>query len=207
VTDGHVQVREYWDLDYPRSTELTYDRPEEFYVEKLKDLFARSVSYRLQADVPVGLYLSGGLDSSLMASMINVVSPQSRRHSFSIGFADKEICESPYQKLIANWIGSQHHETRFTWSEISEKLQAMIYHCECPVKETFNTCSMALSEAAKNAGISVVLGGEGADELFAGYIGYRFDRSNIRKVKNYDLETIQEDELRDKLWGDKDIFY
>lgn len=207
VTDGHVQVMEYWDLDYPRSTELTYERPEEFYVEKLKDLFARSVSYRLQADVPVGLYLSGGLDSSLMASMINVVSPQSRRHSFSIGFADKEICESPYQKLIANWIGSQHHETRFTWSEISEKLQAMIYHCECPVKETFNTCSMALSEAAKNAGISVVLGGEGADELFAGYIGYRFDRSNIRKVKNYDLETIQEDELRDKLWGDKDIFY
>ena len=207
VTDGHVQVREYWDLDYPRSTELTYDQPEEFYVEKLKDLFARSVSYRLQADVPVGLYLSGGLDSSLMASMINVVSPQSRRHSFSIGFADKEICESPYQKLIANWIGSQHHETRFTWSEISEKLQAMIYHCECPVKETFNTCSMALSEAAKNAGISVVLGGEGADELFAGYIGYRFDQSNIRKVKKYDLETIQEDELRDKLWGDKDIFY
>ena len=83
----------------------------------------------------------------------------------------------------------------------------MIYHCECPVKETFNTCSLALSAAAKNAGISVVLGGEGADELFAGYIGYRFDQSNIRKVKKYDLETIQEDELREKLWGDKDIFY
>ena len=207
VIDGHVQVREYWDLDYPRSTELAYDQPEEFYVEKLKDLFACAVSYRLQADVPVGLYLSGGLDSSLMASMINSVSPRSSRHSFSIAFADKEICESSYQRLIANRIGSQHHETVFTWSEISEKLQAMIYHCECPVKETFNTCSLALSAAAKSAGISVVLGGEGADELFAGYMGYRFDQSNIRKVKNYDLETIQEDELREKLWGDKDIFY
>lgn len=207
VIDGHVQVREYWDLDYPRSTELAYDQPEEFYVDKLKDLFACAVSYRLQADVPVGLYLSGGLDSSLMASMINSVSPRSSRHSFSIAFADKEICESSYQRLIANRIGSQHHETVFTWSEISEKLQAMIYHCECPVKETFNTCSLALSAAAKSAGISVVLGGEGADELFAGYMGYRFDQSNIRKVKNYDLETIQEDELREKLWGDKDIFY
>ncbi len=207
VIDGHVQVREYWDLDYPRSTELAYDQPEDFYVEKLKDLFACAVSYRLQADVPVGLYLSGGLDSSLMASMINSVSPHSSRHSFSIAFADKEICESSYQRLIANRIGSQHHETVFTWSEISEKLQAMVYHCECPVKETFNTCSLALSGAAKSAGISVVLGGEGADELFAGYMGYRFDQSNIRKVKNYDLETIQEDELREKLWGDKDIFY
>lgn len=207
VTEGHLQVREYWDLDYPRSDELAYDQPEEFYVEKLKDLFARSVDYRLQADVPVGLYLSGGLDSSLMGSMINRVSPQSGRHSFSIGFEDKEISESPYQRLIAAQIGSQHHETVFTWSEIAERLREMIYHCECPVKETFNTCSLALSEAAKRAGISVVLGGEGADELFAGYMGYRFDRSNIRNVKSYDLETILEDELREQLWGDRDIFY
>src|SRR5262249_12114431 len=86
VIEGHVQIKEYWDLDYPRSTELSYDQPEEFYVEKLKDVFAQSVSSRLQADVPVGLYLSGGLDSSLMASMINRVSPQSGRQSFSIGF-------------------------------------------------------------------------------------------------------------------------
>jgi asparagine synthase (glutamine-hydrolysing) len=83
----------------------------------------------------------------------------------------------------------------------------MIYHCECPVKETFNTCSLALSEAAKNNGVKVVLAGEGADELFAGYIGYRFDQLGLRKSEQYDLETALEHDIREKLWGDKDLFY
>jgi asparagine synthase (glutamine-hydrolysing) len=83
----------------------------------------------------------------------------------------------------------------------------MIYHCECPVRESYNTCSLALSAAAQNAGVKVVLTGEGADELFAGYVGYRFDRFRDRKSKSYDLETALEDELRERLWGDKDFFY
>jgi len=84
----------------------------------------------------------------------------------------------------------------------------MIYHSECPVKETYNTCSLALSAAAKANGITVILTGEGADELFAGYVGYRFDQlGNRGRAKSYDLETVLEEEMREKLWGDKDLFY
>lgn len=204
---GAVTDTEYWDLDYPLAADLPYDQPEKYYVERLRDLFARSVQYRLQADVPVGFYLSGGLDSSLMAAVISKVSPAINRHSFSIAFTEKEICESKYQRIVAAAVKSIHHEIIFDWSEISRRMATMIYHCECPVKESYNTCSMALSEAARKAGISVVLTGEGADELFAGYVGYRFDQFGLRRSDKYDLEAAYEESLRIKLWGDKDLFY
>jgi asparagine synthase (glutamine-hydrolysing) len=207
VKNGDVKLTQYWDLDYPQADDIVRDKPESFYVEKLKYLFAQSVKYRLQADVPVGFYLSGGLDSSMIASMIRNVSPGVTRHSFSIGFNQTEICEAKYQRMMAEYTDSAHHEIMFDWKEIAERLPRMIYHSECPVKETYNTCSMALSQAAKAAGIPVILTGEGADELFAGYVGYRFDQFGLRAEKKHDLESLLEDELREKLWGDATLFY
>lgn len=207
VKNGDVQVREYWDLKYPVEGELSYDQPEDFYVEKLGELFTRAVRRRLQSDVPVGFYLSGGLDSSMIGAAINQLSPETSRHSFSIGFTDRGISETKFQRLMVEHVNSIHHEIIFDWSEICERMRAMIYHCECPVKESYNTCSLALSEAAQKNGVPVILTGEGADELFAGYVGYRLDQSGLRDTQKYDLETILEEELREKLWGDKDIIY
>ena len=207
VQDANITLTEYWDLDYPLSGELPYDKPESFYIERLGELFAQSVKYRLQADVPVGFYLSGGLDSSMMAAMISKISPATQRHSFSIGFTEKEICEAKYQRLVAEAVDSIHCEITFDWSELTQRLSKMIYHCECPVKESYNTCSMALSEAARKAGVRVILTGEGADELFAGYVGYRFDQFGTRNSGHNDLAAVFEEELREKLWGDKDLFY
>jgi asparagine synthase (glutamine-hydrolysing) len=207
VENGDLSVREYWDLDYPEEDEASYDKPDSYYIETLGELFARSVKYRLQADVPVGHYLSGGLDSSMVAAMIKRVSPTARRSSFSISFVEKEICEAKYQRLMAAAVGSDHHEILFDWPGIADRLTQMIYHCECPVKETFNTCSLALSEAVRKAGIKVILTGEGADELFAGYVGYRFDQSGIRSSRPNDLDEVIEEELRERLWGDSRIFY
>src|SRR5215216_116437 len=207
VENGEVSVREYWDLDYPPLGAASPSNSENEYIDELKDLLTRSVEYRLQSDVPVGFYLSGGLDSSLIGALINQVAPNTRRHSFSIGFTDVDISETKHQRLMAEFTRSIHNEIIFDWSEIVERLSRMIYHCECPVRESYNTCSMALSAAAKNAGVKVVLTGEGADELFAGYVGYRFDSFRDGQSKSYDLETALEDELREKLWGDRDFFY
>ncbi len=207
IENGEIAVREYWDLDYPLLRAGSIAKSEDEYVEELKELLTRSVEYRLQSDVPVGFYLSGGLDSSLIGALISRVAPGTRRHSFSIGFTDEHISETKHQKLMSEFTRSIHNEIMFDWSEIVERLSHMIYHCECPVRESYNTCSMALSAAAKNAGVKVVLTGEGADELFAGYVGYRFDRFRDRESKGYDLETVLEDELRERLWGDKDFFY
>ena len=207
VKNGRVKITEYWDLNYPADGDLAYDKPESFYVERLKQYLEQSIRYRLQSDVPVGFYLSGGLDSSLIGSLISRVSPEIKRHSFSIVFTEKGISETAHQRLMADYLGSIHHEIVFDWEEISERLPRMIGHCECPVKESYNTCSMALSEAAKGSGITVILTGEGADELFAGYVGYRFDQSGLRGSGKYDLDTILEQEMRERLWGDKELFY
>jgi asparagine synthase (glutamine-hydrolysing) len=207
VSAEGVRNEEYWDLDYPRADEAVAEMAEAEAVASLGDLFARSVRYRLQSDVPVGFYLSGGLDSSLIAGMIAREAPGAANHSFSIGFTDERISETSYQRLMAERVGSCHEEIVFDWSQIESRMRRMVYHCECPVKESYNTCSLALSEEARRAGITVILTGEGADELFAGYVGYRFDQSGIRRDKGDDLATALEDDLRERLWGDRDLFY
>src|SRR5437868_3007870 len=206
VENGDLRVREYWDLDYPKQDELPEARPESYYVERLRELFTRSVNYRLQADVPVGLDLSGGLDSSMIAGMISRLCDE-QRHSFSITFTEREISEDKYQRLAAEHVGSEDHDMQFRSSEIAGRLRDMIYHCETPVKETYNTCSMALSAAARQSGVPGVLTGEGADELFAGYVGYRFDRFGLRSAEKFGLEQALEEEWREKFFGDKNLFY
>jgi asparagine synthase (glutamine-hydrolysing) len=207
VSSAGVQEREYWDLDYPLAGDIEVDNNEQRFADGLAECLVKSVSHRLQADVPVGFYLSGGLDSSIIAGLVNAVSPGVRRHSFSVAFENREMSEAPYQRMVAKHVGSKHHELVFTWAEITELFPAMIWHCECPVKETYNTCSMALSNAARNAGVPVILTGEGADETFAGYIGYRFDSAALRANETYNLQRALESELRERLWGNPNLLY
>ncbi len=168
----------------------------------------QAVRYRLNADVPVGFYLSGGLDSSLIAALIHTIDSEKSRHSFSIGFTDNTIDERYYQNLIAKQVNSIHHETVFDWQHISDRLQTAIYHAESPLKESYNTCSLALSEFVNQSNIKVILTGEGADELFGGYVGYRLDQQRQAEMEeSFDLETIMEQELREKIWGEKNFFY
>jgi asparagine synthase (glutamine-hydrolysing) len=200
-------LKEYWDLDYPTIKESHDTRPEQYYADKLKEALTRSVQSRLHADVPVGFYLSGGLDSSMIAALIGEVSRDTERHSFSITFTDRELCEARYQRLMSRHVGSIHHEIEFDWREISQRLKQAIYHSESPLKETYNTASLALSEHARSQDILAILTGEGADELFAGYVGYRFDQLSRQRHKTYDVHEVLENEMRSKLWNDSDLFY
>ena len=108
--------------------------------------------------------------------MIRRVSPDVQRHSFSISFNDERLCEARYQRLVSESVGSIHHEIPFNDADIALRLREAVYHSECPLKETYNTASLALSSETRQTGVTVVLNGEGSDELFAGYVGYRFDR-------------------------------
>ncbi|MFE9675372.1 asparagine synthase (glutamine-hydrolyzing) [Streptomyces sp. NPDC006259] len=202
VEDGEVRTVKYWDLDYPLDGEEEGGHPDAYYTDTLRALLEQSVRRRLQADVPVGYYLSGGLDSSLIGALVHRVGTGTRPRSFSISFADRGIDESRFQQLMARHLGSDHHETAFRPVDIAGDLRRMVWHAECPVKETYNTCSMALSASVRESGTRVVLTGEGADELFAGYLGYRFDLGGRRAAGD-----PFEDDLRRLMWGDPHLFY
>jgi asparagine synthase (glutamine-hydrolysing) len=207
VRDGSVRIDEYWDLDYPVATDVPVGEPGHVYMERAQALIEQSIRYRLQSDVPIGLYLSGGLDSSIIAAMASRLRG-SGQHTFSISFPGRSIDETRYQRLMADHLASVHHEIRFDWPEITDRLAAMVYHCECPVRETYNTCSLALSEAAHREHVKVILSGEGADELFAGYPGYLFDfLGPRRRITPGDPKARLEAQLRERLWGDADLFY
>lgn len=205
--DSGVREHEYWDLDYPLAGDVG-DAPEQTYLDGLTEAFSRSVKLRLQADVPVGFYLSGGLDSSLTAAFIHRLEPDLSRHAFSIAFADQRADEAKYQQLVARRVNCELHAARFDWSRTAGMMRTMIHHAECPVKETYNTCSMELSRAARAQGIKVILTGEGADELFAGYVGYRFDQARAARPGGaLTVEDLLEEGMRETLWGDGRVHY
>ncbi len=206
VQQAQIKSECYWDLDYPKIEEATYPYSEQDYIERLRELLTQSVIRRLKADVPVGYYLSGGMDSSIIAAMIDSIDNHNPRHSFSIGFTDRKIDESKFQNMMLKQVQSIHHQMNLCTADIAQDLKSAIYYAECPLKETYNTASLALSRSVHSNGIKAVLSGEGADELFAGYVGYRFDQLNsVRNTRS--AISDQERQLRLKLWGDADILY
>jgi asparagine synthase (glutamine-hydrolysing) len=203
---GEITKTEYWDLVYPEGDHRLNGKPEEYYIDKLEELFSESINLRLRADVPTGFYLSGGLDSSSIAMKIKQLAPKSNREAFSIDFIDSGLSETVYQNMIADKSNSKLNKNTFFFSDISERLRKAIYHCECPLKETYNTASLSLSESVRAKGIKVILSGEGADELFAGYIGYRFDQMRAMDLVQNPASPLEE-RIRHEVWGDKCFFY
>lgn len=204
--NGQISKHEYWDLVYPEGEVMQNGKSEEHYINQLEELFENSTRIRLRADVPMGLYLSGGLDSSMITMKVNELEPDMRKEAFSIDFVESEISESPYQTLVANRSNSSLNKKTFYYQDISKRLKDVIYHCECPLKETYNTASLSLSASTRSKGIKSILSGEGSDELFAGYVGYRFDKMRAMDlVQNHASE--EEERLRKKIWGDESMFY
>jgi asparagine synthase (glutamine-hydrolysing) len=126
----------------------------------------------LRADVPVGSYLSGGLDSSLVAAM-GLAAKGTSFHTFSIRFEDAEYDETEFQRLMAARLGTEHHEMVMTRAEIGRVFADVVRHTERPLLRTAPAPLFALSRMVREIGIKVVLTGEGADEMFAGYDIFR----------------------------------
>lgn len=204
IQDGNVRNVEYWDLEYPEQDVPFEDIAISDYVEELEEILKRSVETRLHADVPVGFYLSGGLDSSLIAYYVDQYI-KGEKKSFSINFPDKRISEVESQKRMLEQISSEHTESMVSPQLIASLLPKAIYHSETPLKETYNTASFVLSQSVHAKNIKAVLTGEGADELFGGYVGYKFD---ILRGKDKQVNLSPEERrLRHLVWGDENFLY
>ena len=163
---GH-DVHRYWDWDFPTDKIDTRKSLAE-WSEELRELMIDSVRLQLRADVPVGAYLSGGLDSSVITSLIKNFTDK-RLRTFSIGFEDSEFDESHFQNELVDYLGTDHTHVLCSRADIGKAFPRVIWHTESAILRTAPTPLMLLSGAVKDAGYKVVLTGEGSDEVFGGY--------------------------------------
>ena len=164
--DG-LRSASYWEVTFPpaRNGEK---RPVEAYVEDFRDLLIDATTSRLRGDVPVGAYLSGGLDSSVITTVIRKFAGN-QLDTFSIAFDDTAFDESSHQERMASYLGTDHHVLRARYADIGWAFPDVIWHTEAPILRTSPAPLYLLSRAVQEAGYKVVLTGEGADEFLAGY--------------------------------------
>jgi len=166
VADGRIVAGRYWQMAFPEK--FSYERPVDSYAEELRALLIDSVRLRLRADVPVGAYLSGGLDSSVTTALVRHFT-QARLETFSVTFSDKAFDESSYQHQMAKHLGTSHHTVNCDYVSIAESFPEVIRHTERPLVRTAPTPLYHLSRLVRDNNFKVVLTGEGSDEMLGGY--------------------------------------
>ena len=163
---GKINLERYWQVQFPTSPEPP--RPLDDYLEEFKDVLVDATQIRLRADVPVGAYLSGGLDSSTTAAIIRNYT-NSPLDTFSITFEDPNFDEREYQFRMADFLGTDHHVVHASYAEIGRVFPQVIWHTETPILRTSPAPLFILSELVRQHNYKVVMTGEGADEFLAGY--------------------------------------
>jgi asparagine synthase (glutamine-hydrolysing) len=170
---GEVTDRAYWEPHYPESGNGAFRGTFEDAAEAVRGALEQATRLRmLRSDVPVGSYLSGGIDSSLVAAL-GLRATGSNFQTFSLRFADAEYDETGFQRLMVERLGSTHHEVVVSRGDIANAFPEVVEHTERPVLRTAPAPLFLLSRLVRENGIKVVLTGEGADEMFAGYDLFR----------------------------------
>jgi asparagine synthase (glutamine-hydrolysing) len=165
---GHVTVERYWSI--PEAAEERAIDPADA-VDQTETLLRRSVESALVADVPVGAYLSGGVDSSLIVAIMSALRNGEGVETFSAGFGDPRHDELPYARTVSDLLGTRHHEVNVTAEDFMALWPRLTWHRDAPISEPADVAVFRLAELARRQ-VKVVLSGEGSDELFAGYPKY-----------------------------------
>jgi asparagine synthase (glutamine-hydrolysing) len=170
--DG-LTTHRYWELSFsnPGSEERLLDD----YIEELKSLLHDATRIRLRADVPVGAYLSGGLDSTFITSLVKRYFNNQLR-TFSVSFTDGRFDEAPFQEKAVRALDTDHRRIRCTESDIGENFPRVVWHSEVPLLRTAPVPLCRLAELVRGNDFKVVLTGEGSDEIFAGYDIFKEDK-------------------------------
>ncbi len=173
--NGEIAIRRYWDLSVADDSE---PRPRSYYVNRYRELLEDAVSSHLMSDVPLGVFLSGGLDSSAVAALASK-SRQEPVQTFSVGYAEQAYSELPYAKIVSDHIGSRHQEILVTRRQFFDSLPDVIWHEDEPVCWPSSIALYHLAKLSRDY-VTVVLTGEGSDETLAGYTRYPWTVWNAR---------------------------
>jgi asparagine synthase (glutamine-hydrolysing) len=166
---GIEEPRRYWIFPGPSPRAPSPQEAIELVAATLKE----AVATALVADVPVGAYLSGGVDSSLIVALMNELRQGTGIKTFSAGFGDPRYDELPYARQVSQLLGTDHHEVAVTPDDFRSLWRRLTWHRDAPISEPADIAVFRLAEVARRS-VTVVLSGEGSDELFGGYPKHRF---------------------------------
>lgn len=207
-SDGSCSESQYWSPSFTKVNTVTGERDPKVKeptvldldtaVEGLRARLDQASSLRmLRADVPVGAYLSGGLDSSYIAWLARRAIPGDF-HTFSLRFEDTEYDETRYQRLMADVLGTAHHEVVATRKDIAEAFVDVVWHTERPLLRTGPAPLFLLSKLVRDTGLKVVLTGEGSDEVLGGYDIFR--EAKVRRYWAKEPQSKSRPRLFEKLY-------
>lgn len=169
VDEGGKRLQRYWDWSFPRAEDMRKSTLSlSQATSELRDRLLETIAIQMRADAKIGAYLSGGLDSSGIVALMSI-SSAAKVHTFSIAFDEKELDESAHQREVAAHFGTEHSVLRCSRRDIANAFPRLIRHTEAPIVRTAPAPLLLLSAHVRDAGYDMVLTGEGADEVFAGY--------------------------------------
>jgi len=190
-------LREYWNLAC-KFKEQKVDKGEKYYIEGIKELLQSSVQYRMLSDVPFGAFLSGGVDSSIVTAIMANNSPEPIK-TFVVGFDSPNYNEFEYADQVANKFNTSHNEILIKSNEYIDSMEELIGYKDSPLSVPNEVPLYIMSQKLKKH-ISVVLSGEGADEIFGGYGRIYlspYDLERINNTHSFNLSKEDEKTLRD----------
>jgi len=182
LDDGRIeqQIVRYWDVPAGAAAQGADD---EDWIRECRRRLEESVRLRLMSDVPLGMFLSGGLDSSAAAALVSRMIPEPVR-TFSVGYAERKYSELDYARRVAAHVGSEHREVRVSMEEFFGVLPKLVWHEDEPITWP-SSISLYFVARLASEDVKVVLTGEGSDELFAGYARYSRHLFNQRWLSRY----------------------
>ena len=179
--DGRIEINRYWDVSFVKTAEA--GRSDRDYIQEWTELFRESVRLRLMADVPLGMFLSGGIDSSAIAAVMSGMVSEPIK-TFSVAFKEREANELEYARVVAAAFKTNHHEVVVSPEDFFAALPKLVWHEDEPLAHPSSVALYFVSKlAAKH--VKVVLTGEGSDELLAGYARYRKTIYNLALGARY----------------------
>jgi asparagine synthase (glutamine-hydrolysing) len=180
--DGQVKIESYWDVHFAKD-DAGPRKSDRDYVSEWLELFRESVRLRLMADVPLGMFLSGGIDSSAIAAMMSGMVKEPIK-TFSVAFAEREANELEYARMVSRAFKTDHHEVVVSPEDFFAALPRLVWHEDEPIAHPSSVALYFVSRLASEH-VKVVLTGEGSDELLGGYERYRKTIYNLALGARY----------------------
>jgi asparagine synthase (glutamine-hydrolysing) len=178
--EGKADIRQYWDLD---ASTPHQSRDEHYYVHSYRELLEGAVQSHLMSDVPLGVFLSGGVDSSAVAALMTKIRREPIE-TFSVGYTEQTYSELPFARAVSDHIHSQHHEVLVSEQDFFGALPHLIWHEDEPIVWPSSVSLYFVARLSRER-VTVVLTGEGADETLAGYTRYAFTLKNAAVDRAY----------------------